>query len=91
MNATEWIGWGSSVVLLSTLIRQVHTQWRTRSTAGVSKWLFIGQLLASTGFTVYSFLLHNWVFASSNIAILLTAVVGQATYLHNKHRLTNRQ
>jgi len=91
MNATEWIGWGSSVVLLSTLIRQVHTQWRTRSTAGVSKWLFIGQLLASTGFTVYSFLLHNWVFASSNIAILLTAVVGQATYLHNKHRQTNRQ
>jgi MtN3 and saliva related transmembrane protein len=86
MNVPEWIGWVSSVVLLSTLIRQVHTQWRTSSTVGVSKWLFIGQLLASTGFTVYSFLLHNWVFVSSNIAILLTAVVGQAIYIRNKGR-----
>jgi MtN3 and saliva related transmembrane protein len=86
MNIPEWIGWVSSVVLLSTLIRQVHTQWRTRSTAGVSKWLFIGQLLASTGFTVYSFWLHNWVFVSSNIAILLTALVGQAIYTRNKGR-----
>jgi MtN3 and saliva related transmembrane protein len=86
MNVPEWIGWVSSLVLLSTLIRQVHTQWRTRSTVGVSKWLFIGQLLASTGFTVYSFLLHNWVFVSSNIAILLTALVGQAIYIRNKGR-----
>jgi hypothetical protein len=31
-------------------------------------------------------LLHNWVFVSSNIAILLTALVGQAIYIRNKSR-----
>jgi hypothetical protein len=38
----ELIGWGSSFILLLTLMRQVYTQWRTRATAGVSKWLFLG-------------------------------------------------
>ena len=59
-DATELLGWGSSVILLATLMRQVYTQWRIRATSGVSKWLFIGQCAASVGYTVYSFLLHNW-------------------------------
>jgi MtN3 and saliva related transmembrane protein len=80
----ELIGWASSAILLLTLMRQVYTQWKTRSTAGVSKWLFIGQLAASVGYTIYSFLLHNWVFLSSNIAILATALVGEALYLRNR-------
>jgi MtN3 and saliva related transmembrane protein len=86
----ELLGWVSSAVLLLTLIRQVYTQWKTRSTAGVSKWLFIGQLAASVGYTIYSFLLHNWVFLSSNIAILATALVGEALYLRNR-RLQERR
>jgi MtN3 and saliva related transmembrane protein len=84
MKTVDLIGWISSVVLLSTIGRQVYTQWKTRSTAGLSRWLFIGQLTASTGFTVYSLLLQNWVFATSNIALLITAIVGQVLYLHNK-------
>jgi MtN3 and saliva related transmembrane protein len=80
----ELLGWISSAVLLLTLMRQVYTQWKTRTTAGVSKWLFIGQLTASVGYTIYSFLLHNWVFLSSNIAILATALVGEALYLRNR-------
>ena len=83
-NVTELLGWGSSIILLATLIRQVYTQWRTRATAGLSKWLFIGQCTASVGYTVYSFLLHNWVYVSSNIAILLTALVGEGLYLRNR-------
>jgi len=81
---TELLGWGSSVILLATLMRQVYTQWRTRATAGVSKWLFIGQCTASVGYIVYSLLMHNWVYVSSNIAILLTAIVGETLYLHNR-------
>jgi uncharacterized protein with PQ loop repeat len=81
---TELIGWVSSAILLTTLLRQVHTQWRTRSTAGVSRWLFIGQLTASLGFATYSILLHNWVFAVTNIALLVTAVCGQLIYLRNR-------
>ena len=80
----DLIGWASSVVLLATISRQVYTQWKTRSTQGVSKWLFIGQLTASCGYTVYSILLHNWVFMASNIALLGTAVVGQALLIRNR-------
>jgi uncharacterized protein with PQ loop repeat len=80
----ELIGWGSSLILLLTLMRQVFAQWRTRATAGVSKWLFVGQLAASTGYVVYSYLLHNWVYVTSNIAILATALVGEGIYLRNR-------
>jgi MtN3 and saliva related transmembrane protein len=84
VKAVDVIGWGSSLVLLATLMRQVHTQWRTKATTGLSKWLFVGQLTASAGFVVYSYMLRNWVYVSSNIALLITAIVGQALYLRNK-------
>ena len=84
MKTVDLIGWLSSAVLLATIGRQVFTQWRTRSAAGVSRWLFIGQLAASSGFTLYSYLLHNWVFLVSNLAMLLTAVGGEIIYLKNK-------
>ena len=80
----EILGWGSSLILLATLIRQVYTQWRTRSTTGVSRWLFIGQCTASVGYIIYSYMLHNWVYVSSNIAILVTALVGEGLYLRNR-------
>jgi MtN3 and saliva related transmembrane protein len=84
MKYTEWVGWASSIILLLTLMRQVYTQWRTRTDAGVSRWLFIGQVTASVGFTVYSVLVDNWVFICSNIAILATAAAGECIYLRNK-------
>jgi MtN3 and saliva related transmembrane protein len=83
MQPADWIGWTSSAVLLATLLRQVYTQWRERSTLGVSRWLFIGQLCASTGFLVYSVLVDNWVFVFTNAALLITAVVGQFIYRRN--------
>jgi len=43
---------------------------------------------ASLGYSVYSALLHNWVYVSSNIAILSTAVVGEVIYLRNSHAAT---
>jgi MtN3 and saliva related transmembrane protein len=84
VQATELIGWMSSAILLATISRQVFTQWKSKSTAGVSHWLFIGQVVASTGFTIYSVLLHNWVYVASNAALLMTAVIGQIIYRHNK-------
>ena len=73
----------SSAILLATLIRQVFTQWKSREVSGVSRWLFIGQVTASVGFTVYSVLLGNWVYAVSNIAILV-AIVGEGIYIRSK-------
>jgi MtN3 and saliva related transmembrane protein len=84
MKYAEWIGWTSSLILLATLVRQVYSQWKSREVSGVSRWLFIGQVTASVGFTIYSLLLHNWVYATSNIAILVTAVAGETIYLRNK-------
>jgi len=89
MQFAELIGWTSSAVLLATITRQVYTQWKTKSTAGASHWLFIGQVMASTGFTIYSFLLHNWVYVASNIALLITAVTGQVIYKRNKRQSVN--
>jgi MtN3 and saliva related transmembrane protein len=89
MQFAELIGWTSSAVLLATITRQVYTEWKTKSTAGVSHWLFIGQVTASTGFTIYSVLLHNWVYVVSNIALLITAVIGQIIYKRNKRQSSN--
>jgi uncharacterized protein with PQ loop repeat len=86
---TEIIGWASSAVLLATLIRQVQRQWKERSTQGVSSWLFIGQLAASTGFLVYSVLVKNWVFVFTNAALLVTALIGQAIYRRNTREQAN--
>ncbi len=83
---TEAIGWGAATILLLTISRQVYTQWRDQSIRGVSKWLFVGQIAASLGFIVYSWLLENWVFVVTNVLILITAAVGQWLYLRNAQR-----
>ena len=81
---TNLIGWLSAAILVMTISRQVYSQWRSRTVQGVSKWLFIGQLLASFGFTIYSYLVDNWVFVFANLFILMTAVAGQLVYMRNK-------
>ena len=82
---TETIGWLAAAVLLATIGRQVYTQWREGSTRGLSRWLFVGQITASVGFVVYSWLLANWVFVVTNALMLLTAALGQWIYLRNKN------
>ena len=50
------------------------------------KWLFIGQITASVGFVVYSWLLGNWVFVVTNNALMLcTALLGQWIYVSNSN------
>jgi uncharacterized protein with PQ loop repeat len=80
------IGWASAAMLLATIVQQVYTQWKSGSTAGVSKWLFVGQTLASLGFTIYSAMTGNIVFVSVNAALLVSAIVGQLIYLRNRRR-----
>ena len=84
--ATEVIGWAAALVLLATISSQVYTQWRTRSTQGVSPWLFSGQVLASVGFTAYSALVGNAVFTATNTLILVSAVFGQLLYWRNQRK-----
>jgi len=90
ITSTEIIGWASTAVLLATIGRQVYSQWKSKATAGVSRWLFVGQISASIGFTTYSFLLHNWVFLFSNVAMMVTAIVGELIYISNRRREANQ-
>ena len=89
---TEIIGWVSSAILFLTISKQIYKQWQEGSSEGVSKWLFIGQMAASLGFTVYSWLLRNWVFVITNALMLLSALVGWGLVLYqkNKGRKDNR-
>ena len=79
---TEIIGWASSLILLATLIKQVYKQWSDGTSEGISKWLFIGQLAASTGFMVYSYLVGNWVFAVTNGLLTVNNIIGIILYFY---------
>ena len=87
---TEVIGWLSAGLLLFTISTQVWKQWKSGSSVGVSSWLFIGQISASTGFVIYSYLLDNLVFVLTNSLLLVAAIIGQALYLRNRRRDQNR-
>ena len=83
---TEAVGWVSSLILVLTIAKQVYKQWSEGSSEGVSKWLFVGQLSASLGFTVYSWLVHNWVFVVTNSLMLVNGLLGLLIVFHHRRR-----
>ena len=85
----EYIGWISSFILVATLGRQVVKQWKENTSKGVSKWLFLGELGASTGFVIYSWMVQNWVFVVTNVLIFITNVAGLLIVL--RHRRIERE
>lgn len=86
----ELIGWASSVVLVITVACQVRKQWREGQSEGVSRFLFVGQLVASTGFTVYSVLVRNWVFTVTNALMLVNGLLGFAIVVWHRRRRRSR-
>ena len=83
---TEIIGWVSSLILIATIAKQVYKQWKSGKSEGVSKFLFIGQIAASTGFAVYSYLVGNWVFIVTNSIMVLNGVAGLAINIYLRKR-----
>ena len=83
---TEAVGWVSSFILVLTIAKQVYKQWREGSSEGVSKWLFVGQISASLGFTVYSWLVSNWVFVVTNTVMLVNGLLGLLIVLRHRRR-----
>ena len=83
---TEAVGWVSSGILVLTIAKQVYKQWQEGSSEGVSKWLFVGQMAASLGFTVYSWLVSNWVFVVTNAVMLFNGLAGLLIVLHHRRR-----
>lgn len=83
---TEAIGWVSSFILVLTIGKQVHKQWKEGSSENVSKWLFIGQLAASTGFLIYSVLDGNAVFIVTNALMLVNGLFGLGIVLRHRRK-----
>lgn len=82
---SEVLGWLSSSILVVTLFAQVRKQWRDHTSKGVSRWLFIGQLAASSGFLAYSVLIDNWVFTATNSLTAVAACLGLwIVHVHRK-------
>jgi len=83
---TEAVGWVSSCILVLTIAKQVYKQWQEGSSEGVSKWLFVGQMAASLGFTVYSWLVSNWVFVVTNALMLVNGLLGLLIVIRHRRR-----
>jgi len=83
---TEAIGWVSSIILFLTVSRQIYKQWQEGTSEGVSMWLFAGQIAASTGFAIYSWLLWNPVFIFTNSLMILNGIVGFVISLYLKRK-----
>lgn len=82
----EALGWVSSAILVVTLGHQVLKQWREGTSKGVSTWLFVGQIAASLGFTIYSVLIHSWVFVITNALMVLNGLLGYAITIRHRRR-----
>jgi uncharacterized protein with PQ loop repeat len=86
VGVIEILGWSSSLVLVLTIGKQVLKQWREDQSAGVSRWLFVGQLAASLGFTAYSALVGNAVFVVTNVVLAASALLGLLIVVHHRRR-----
>ena len=80
----EAIGWLSSAILVITIGRQVLKQWHEGTSEGVSTWLFVCQLAASVGFTIYSMLVHNWVLEVTKGLMVVNGLLGYAITARHK-------
>ncbi len=86
----ELVGWVSSAILFLTVSKQIYKQWQEGTSEGVSKWLFLGQIAASSGFAVYSWLVGNWVFIFTNVLMVVNGVVGFFINRYLKNREESR-
>ena len=86
MNLETLVGWSASLLLFITVGSQVLKQIRERSCEGVSRFLFIGQLLASALFLTYAIMGGDTVFIVSNAFMLAAALVGQIVLARNRRR-----
>jgi len=90
MDLEQTTGWLASLLLFITVSSQVWKQIREQSCEGVSRFLFVGQFMASALFLAYAVMGGNMVFVVSNAFMLIAALIGQLVLLHNR-RLSRRR
>lgn len=89
-NWVNAIGVAAAAILMATLIGQTAKQWRERTTKGVARWFFLGQVSASVGFVIYSMLTGSLLFAVTNLLILASALAGYIVLRMNRRRVSQR-
>ena len=85
------IGIAASVLLVATIATQIYKQHKEGSSKGVSRWLFLGQLGASIGFTIYSAMLRDAIFVFTNALMVVSALAGYVITLRFKRRERDRR
>ena len=80
------LGLLATAILVVTLTAQTVKQWRERSTTGIARWFFLGQVSASVCFIAYSLLIDSMLFAVTNGLILLSALAGYIVLRLNRRR-----
>jgi hypothetical protein len=68
------------------IVAQIVRQWRQGTSKGVSRWLFVGQLLASALFVVYSVMLGDAVFIVTNSVMAGAAGAGLGLVTWHRRR-----
>lgn len=84
--APHLLGLLATGILVVTLTAQTVKQWRERSTTGIARWFFLGQVSASLCFVAYSLAIHSRLFAFTNALILLSALAGYIVLRVNRRR-----
>ena len=82
----QWIGWAASAVLVAMIVTQIVRQWRQGTSKGVSRWLFVGQLIASSLFVVYSVMVRDIIFIFTNALMAASAVAGLGLVMWHRRR-----
>jgi MtN3 and saliva related transmembrane protein len=72
--------------LLITLFTQVRKQWKSGESKGISTWLFLGQMAASVGFAIYSWMVGSSVFVFTNCLMVINGLAGYIILRRNKNR-----
>jgi uncharacterized protein with PQ loop repeat len=86
-HMANYIGVLATAILIATLIGQTVKQWLERTTRGVARWFFLGQVSASVLFVTYSLMMGSVLFAVANGLILLSAVAGYVVLRMNRRRV----
>ena len=86
MEIVDWVGWSAVAVLFATMAGQAWKEWRDRVKHGVSRWFFVGQVMASVLFIAYSAMVGSTIFVVGNAMVLLAAIAGGAILAYNRAR-----
>lgn len=82
----DLIGWAASIVLLVTVVAQIVKQWKSRSSQGVSAWLFVGEIVSALLFLWYAVTIHNAVYVTTNTLMVVASSAGLGILAWHRRR-----